>query len=129
MMLAHLFHHPSRVLAGCLLLGLSGCANEALNQQLATSREAVDQAKMVGAAETAPAEFDVAVEKLNRANAAAKERHEEDATRLAQQAQVDANLARARTDSTQARIAAVELTKSNLILSETINRANQNQQR
>jgi hypothetical protein len=127
MMLAHLFHHPTHLLAGCLLLGLSGCANEALNQQLATSREAVDQAKMVGAAETAPAEFDVAVDKLNRANAAAKERREVDAKRLAQQAQVDANLARARTDSTQARIASAELAKSNRILRETLNQTHQNQ--
>ena len=127
MMLAYLFHHRSRMVAGCLLLGLSGCANEALNQQLATTREAVDQAKMVGAAETAPAEFDVAVDKLNRATAAATERHAEEATRLAQQAQVDANLARAKTDSTQARIAAAELTKSNQILREALNRANQNQ--
>jgi hypothetical protein len=127
MMLAHLFHHPTRVLAGCLLLGLSGCANEALNQQLATSRETVDQAKMVGAAETAPAEFDVAVDKLNRANAAAQERREVDAMRLAQQAQVDANLARAKTDSTQARMASAELAKSNQILRDTMNQANQNQ--
>ena len=127
MMLAHRIYHPSRVLAGCLVLGLSGCANEALNQQLATSREAVDQAKTVGAAETAPAEFDVAVDKLNRANAAAKDHREVDAKRLAQQAQVDANLARAKTDSTQARIAAAELTKSNQILRETLNRANRNQ--
>jgi hypothetical protein len=127
MMLANLFYRPSRVLAGCLLLGLSGCANEVLDHQLATSREAVDQAKMAGAAETAPAEFDVAVNKLNRANAAAKEHHEKDATRLAQQAQVDANLARVKTDSTQARIAAAEVTKSNRILRDTINRANQNQ--
>ena len=127
MMLAHLFHHPSRVLAGCLVLGLSGCANEALNQQLAASREAVDEAKMVGAAETTPAEFDVAVDKLNRADAAAKARHEDDAKRLAQQAQVDANLARAKTDSTHARIAAIELTKSNQILGEALSRANQNQ--
>jgi hypothetical protein len=126
MMLAHLFHHPSRVLAGCLLLALSGCANKVLNQQLATSREAVDQAKIVGAAETAPAEFDVAVDKLNRANAAAKERHEVDAMRLAEQAQVDANLARAKTDSTQARIASAELAKSNQILRETMNSAHQN---
>lgn len=128
MMLAHLFlHHRSRMVAGCLLLGLFGCANEALNQQLATTREAVDQAKMVGAAETAPAEFDVAVDKLNRADAAAKERHEVDAMRLAQQAQVDANLARARTDSTQARIASAELAKSNQLLRETLARAHQNQ--
>lgn len=127
MMPAHLFYRPSSVVAGCLLLALSGCANEALNQQLATTHEAVDQAKMVGAAETAPAEFDVAVDKLNRADAAAKERREVDAMRLAQQAQVDANLARARTDSTQARMASAELAKSNRILRETLGHANQTQ--
>jgi membrane-bound lytic murein transglycosylase len=126
MLLANVFLHPSRVLAGCVLLALSGCANEALNQQLATSREAVDQAKMAGAAETVPADFDAAVDKLNRANAAAKQ-DKTGAMRLAQEAQVDANLARARTDSAQARTAAAELIKSNQILRETMIRANENQ--
>jgi hypothetical protein len=54
-------------------LALCGCANEALNQQLATSREAVDQARIVGAAETAPADFQVALDKMDRASAAADE--------------------------------------------------------
>jgi hypothetical protein len=129
MMLVKLFPRPSRALAGCCLLALSACANEALNQQLATSREAVDQAQIVGAEKTASADYDSAVSKLNRANAAAKERNQDEAMRLAQQAQVDANLARAKTDSAQASIAAAELAKSNLLLRETINRANQNQQR
>lgn len=127
MMLANLFYRPSRVLAACSLLALSACANEALNNQLANSREAIDQAKIAGAAETAPADFDVAVDKLNRADAAAKNRDKKEAMRLAQQAQVDANLARAKTDSTQARIAAAEVDKSNQILRDWINRAHQNQ--
>jgi hypothetical protein len=128
MMLANLFYHPSRVLAACSLLALSACAtNEALNNQLATSREAVDQAQIAGAAERAPADFNLAAGKLNEANAAAKDRDEDRAMRLAQQAQVDANLARARSDSAQASTAAAELAKSNQILRETINRANQNQ--
>ena len=121
---AHLFHHPSRLLAACCLLVLSGCANEALNKQLATSREAVDQAKIAGAAERAPADFDTAVNKLNQATAAADNRKKKDAMRLAEEAQVDANLARARNDSAQARIAAAELEKSNDLLRETIARAN-----
>ena len=127
MMPAHRFHHPSRVLAACCLLALSGCANQVLNNQLANSREAVDQARIVGAAEMAPAELDAAVDKLNRANAAAKSRDDKVSMRLAQQAQVDANLARARTSSAQARIAALELTKSNQILIEQRNRHEQNQ--
>jgi hypothetical protein len=113
----------------CVLFALSACASEALNNQLATSQEAVDQARIAGAADKAPGEFNVAVDKLNQANAAANGRHKKDAMRLAQEAQVDANLARAKTDSAQASIAAAELAKSNLLLRETINRANQNQQR
>ncbi|MGZ5203093.1 MAG: DUF4398 domain-containing protein [Telluria sp.] len=128
MMPVHLFHRPSRVLTGCLVLALCGCASEVLNQQLATSREAVDQARMAGAAEKAPADFDSAVDKMNRATAAADNRKKDDAMRLAQEAQVDANLARARTDSAQARLAAAELEKSNRILRD-YRRENQNQQR
>jgi hypothetical protein len=124
MMLAHRFYRSSRVLAGCCLLALSACANQALNRQLASSREAVDQAKMAGAAETVPADFETAADKLHRASAAADKRKDDEAMRLAQQAQVDANLARARTDSAHARIAAAEMAKSNQILRETMSQAN-----
>lgn len=127
MMPAQLFHHPSRVLAACCVLALSACANEALNNQLANSREAVDQAKIAGAAERAPADFDTAANKLSQANAAAENRKKDDAMRLAQEAQVDANLARAKNDAVQSRLAAAELQKSNDIMREMVNRANQNQ--
>lgn len=126
MLLANRFFQPSRVLTGCCLLALCGCASEALNQQLATSREAVDQARSAGAAEKAPADFDSAVDKMNRATTAANDRHKDDAMRLAQEAQVDANLARARTDSAQARLAAAEMEKSNQILRD-YRRTNPNQ--
>ena len=129
MMHVKLFIHPARVLAPCCLLALAACANPALNNQLANSREAVDQAKIVGAEQAAPAEFQVAVDKLNQASAAAEKRRSgDDAMRLAQEAQVDANLARAKTNSAQARLAAAEMAKSNQLLYEAINRTNQNQQ-
>jgi hypothetical protein len=118
MMLVNLFSHPSRVLSACFLLALSGCANEALKNQLANSREAVDQAKIAGAQQTAPRELDAAVNKLNQADDASKKWSKTDAMRLAQEAQVDANLARAKTDSAQANIAAAELQKSNQIMRE-----------
>lgn len=125
-----LFFHPARVLVPCCLLALAACANPALNNQLANSREAVDQAKIVGAEQVAPTEFQAAVDKLNQAGAAAgKRRSGDEAMRLAQEAQVDANLARAKTDSAQARLAAAEMAKSNQVLYEALNRANQNQQR
>jgi hypothetical protein len=130
MMPVRLFLHPARVLAPCCLLALGACANPALNNQLANSREAVDQAKIVGAEQAAPTELRLAVDKLNQANAAAEKRRSGDeAMRLAQEAQVDANLARAKTSATQARLAAAEMAKSNQLLYEEINRANQRQQR
>jgi hypothetical protein len=129
MLHANLSNHASRLLVGCALLALSACAtNKELTAQLANSREAVDQAKMAGAEHTAAADLDVAVGKLDRANAAAKNRDEKDAMRLAEQAQVDANLARARSESAQARVAAAEVIKSNQIMrAAAANRANQNQ--
>jgi hypothetical protein len=99
---------------------LSACASEALNNQLANTQEAVDQARIAGAADKAPADFSNAVDKLNQAKTAANTRHKDDAMRLAQEAQVDANLARARTDSVQARVAATEITKSNQILRDAL---------
>jgi hypothetical protein len=117
---------PSRVLAACLVFGLSGCAHEALDNQLANSREAVDQAKIAGAAETAPADYNAALSKLERANTDAQTREKDEAMRLAKEAQVDANLARAKTESAQARNAATEMAKSNFALRESFARANQN---
>jgi hypothetical protein len=130
MMLANPFNHPSRVLAACVVLGLAGCAsNQALDNQLASSREALDQAQIAGAEQVASADYNLAAGKLNRATDEATNGNKDDAMRLAQQAQADANLAHARTDSTQARIAAVELQKSNLALRDALIRARQNQQR
>ncbi|RZA35584.1 MAG: DUF4398 domain-containing protein [Lysobacteraceae bacterium] len=122
MMLPHRFHQPARALAACALLALSGCASKELNRQLANTRIAVDQAHIAGAAEVAPAEFQAASDKLQRAETAANDRKKKDAMRLAEQAQADANLARARTDSAQARVAAAEMAKSNSILSGAYNR-------
>lgn len=128
MIAAHPFFHPSRMLAACCLCALSACASEALNNQLASSREAVDQAKIAGAQERAPAEYDAAADKLNRATSAAQKRsNRTEAMRLAQEAEVDANLARATNDSTQARVAAAEMAKSNQALRDVIARVNRNQ--
>jgi hypothetical protein len=123
---AHLFSYLARGSAACVVLALSACASEALNNQLANTQEAVDQARIAGAADKAPADFSTAVDKLNQAKTAANTRHKDDAMRLAQEAQVDANLARARTDSVQARVAATELTKSNQILREALAQSRSN---
>jgi hypothetical protein len=128
MSLINLSNYSARLLLGCAVLALSACAtNKELTNQLANSREAVDQARMAGAEQTAAADMDVAVGKLDHANAAAKNRNDADAMRLAQQAEVDANLARARSEANQAKIAATEVMKSNQIMRAAANRANQNQ--
>ena len=129
MMLAHLSYRPARILAACALVALSGCANKVLNNQLATSREAVDQAKIAGAAERAPEDYSGAVDKMDRATAAAKKKDVGVAMRLAQEAKADADLARAKTNSSQARFAAAELEKSNQALRDEVMRTRQNQGR
>ncbi len=129
MMPAHRFHRPSRILAACAVLALSGCANEVLNNQMANSQEAIDQARIAGAGDVAPADLSAAVDKLDRARSPAGHRRGKDSMRLAEEAQVDANLARAKTDSAQARIAAAEITKSNQVLYDELNRMRQNQSR
>lgn len=129
MMPAHRFHRPSRILAACAVLALSGCANEVLNNQMANSQEAIDQARIAGAGDVAPADLSAAVDKLDRARSSAGHRRGKDSMRLAEEAQVDANLARAKTDSAQARIAAAEITKSNQVLYDELNRMRQNQSR
>lgn len=129
MLLANRFHLPLRLLAASALLALGGCAHEALDNQLASSREAVDLARISGAQEKAPGDFDVAVNKLDRANTAAQTRDKDEAMRLAQQAEADANLARARTNAMQARLAEAEMAKSNAILRDELSRPNPNQQR
>jgi hypothetical protein len=130
MMPAHRFHRPSRILAACAVLALAGCAsNKVLDNQLANTQEAIDQARIAGAADAAPADLSAAVDKLEQARSTASHRRGKDSMRLAEEAQVDANLARAKTDSAQARIAAAEITKSNQVLYDELNRMRQNQSR
>jgi hypothetical protein len=59
----------------------------------------------------------------------AKDKKDEDAMAYAREAQVDANLARAKNDSAQARFAATEIAKSNQLLRDERARIIQNQQR
>ena len=125
MRLANPHFRPSRVLAACCLLGLSACAHHELNDQLGKSQEAINQARAAGAAEMAPSDYNAANSKMRRARS-------EDtvvAMRLAEEAQADANLAHAKTNSTRAMNAATEMARSNQALREEINRSGQKQQR
>jgi len=130
MMFADHNSHPSRGLATCAaascIFVLSACAGtQALDEQLAISGEAVEQAKTAGAPQIASADFSAAQDKLNRANTTTQ--NEVAAMRLAEQAKADADLAHARTGSIRATAAVAEIARSNQALREEIRRSKQNQ--
>ncbi|MCU0759942.1 MAG: DUF4398 domain-containing protein [Steroidobacteraceae bacterium] len=91
--------HITRPLAGlcaAVALALGACASQPLpTDQLALAEQAIRDAERAGAVELAPVEMRNAREKLGAAQRAAGEREVDTTTRLAEQAQVDAQLAEA----------------------------------
>ncbi len=118
--------HTHSAVAGAMLLSLTACAvaPAAPVTQLAASRTAVDQARMAGAAESAPIEYDVAQRKLANAEAAYAAQDYLQATRLAREAEVDAQLAQARTGAIRAQDALAEVRAGARALQDEINRVN-----
>jgi hypothetical protein len=111
------------VAASCLL-ALSACANkQALNDQLAASRAALEQARLAGAASVAPEDYNMARDKLARAAAATGVQDKVIAMRLAEQAQADAEVAKARAGAVRNTAAAAEIAAANQALREEINRS------
>jgi hypothetical protein len=95
-------HAVASLLAASLLL--SGCASAPRpDADLAAAEAALSNARRVGASEVAPLEFASAQQKLGQARAAADERQYERARQSAAQAQVDAELAAAKSRAAQAR--------------------------
>ena len=93
-----------------LLIMLNGCAGiPAPTEQMALSTAAVGQAGKAGATEMAPAELQLAREKLDKAKLAMTKEDFDDARKLAEQAQVDAQLAEVKSRSGTAGKAAGEL--------------------
>ena len=82
------------------VLILPGCAStgDMPREQMAVARAAVDRASGPAAAE-APVEVSQARDKLERANAAVARKDYDEARRLAEKAEVDANLAEAKSHS------------------------------
>ena len=82
------------------LLILPGCAStgDMPREQMAVARASVDRASGPAGAD-APVEVSQARDKLERANAAVARKDYDDARRLAEQAEVDANLAEAKSHS------------------------------
>jgi len=102
---------------------VAGCASvPAPTEQIAVSKAAVANAVGAGGPEFAPAEMRTAQEKLDRANQAMAAQDYERARWLAEQAQVDAQLAVTKARSAKAQKAAYALQEDNRVLREELNR-------
>lgn len=102
---------------------LAACATTpAPTSELAVSTAAVAHAAGAGAPQLAPAEMQTARDKLGRATAAMDAKDYDNALKLAQQAEVDAQFAEARAEAMKARKAADAMQESNRVLREEMNR-------
>lgn len=91
-------------------------------EQLATSRAALSQAERGGAGEYAAVELLAAREKMNRAEVAMRDGRNDEARRLAEQAEADAVLAEARARSGQSQKAVDDMKQAIETLREEIQR-------
>ena len=89
---------------------------------VAVSKAAVDSAASADGAQYAPVEMRSAREKLAKANKAMADKDYEVASEMANQAQVDANLAQGKASSAKAKIAADALQEDIRVLREELDR-------
>ncbi len=105
------------------LLAMTGCASvPAPIEQLAVSTAAVANAVSAGGPEFAAGDMRNAREKLDRANVAMTAKKYEVARSLAEEAQVDAQLAGARARTAKAKKVSAELQEDSRVLREEISR-------
>jgi len=104
----------ARSLAWCAAAAaLAACASTPIpNEKIAVAQAAVQRAEQSGAPELAPVEMAAARDKLARAQQAAAKHDAQPATQLAEQANVDAQLAEATAEQQHSRKAAMELDAS-----------------
>ena len=120
--------HPARPWrpAMALMLAtslLAACASvPPPTEQMAVSTAAVARAAQAGGTELAPGDMALARDKLAQANAALAQEKNDNARTLAEQAQVDAQVAEAKARSVKANKAAAELQESNRVLRQEIQR-------
>jgi hypothetical protein len=103
--------------------GLAGCASmPPPTEQMAVSRAAIDQAQSAGAVQYASAEYDSARRKLDLATLAIRDQDYVKARRLAEQAEIDANLAQAKAGAAQSEKSVAEIREAIRVLREELNR-------
>jgi hypothetical protein len=124
---------PSRILAAialscATLAALGGCASTPVpNEKIAVAQASLSRAEQNGAPQYAPVELATARDKLARAQAAAAHHDELPATQLAEQADIDAQLAEATATEKQSEKAAAQFDASLQALRQsTMQNANPN---
>lgn len=118
---------PQALLGAALcgaVLTLAACASgpPPPTAQMAVANAAVAHATAAGSAEYAPTEMNMAREKLNRATTAMAAKDHENATRLAHEAQLDAQVAEAKTEAAKAQKAATAMQDAGRALREEMAR-------
>jgi hypothetical protein len=100
-------------LGAALALSVAGCASTPIpNEKIAVAKSSVSRAEQSGAPEYAPVEMAAARDKLARAEKAAADKDAQPATQLAEQANVDAQLAEATAQQHKSHKAAAEFDAS-----------------
>ena len=105
---------------------LAGCKSiPAPTEQIATSKTAVDSALSAGGNEFAPLQLKSAIDKMEAAERAMGDKNYVLARQLAEEAQIDAQLAEAMARSNKAQKAADALQESSRVLRQEIDRQTQ----
>ena len=116
--------HLFLVAAALGLTVMAGCATSSIfsSQKISQGDKAITDAQLSNASVSAPDELKTAEEKLAQAKEAQAKKNYELATRLAEQASVDADYARARATSDNSQKAADEMRKKTKVLREEVER-------
>ena len=107
-----------------VLLGLSACAsNPAADEKIAVAKASIQRAEQAGAPQSSPVELAAARDKLARAEKANADHSMKPANELAEQANVDAQVAEASAQQQRSHTAAVEFDASLRALREESTRS------
>jgi hypothetical protein len=116
-------------ISAAVVWGFTACASSPVpNEKIAVAKASVQRAEASGAPAFAPVELAAATDKLNRAEKAAADHQEQPATLLAEQANVDAQLAEATAAQQRAHKAAMEFDASMQALRQESMRSTQSAQ-
>jgi hypothetical protein len=119
----------SAAIGAAVVVGLAGCASTPVpNEKIAVAKASVQRAEQSGAPEFAPVELAAARDKLSRAEKAAADHDARPANMLAEQANIDAQLAEATATQQRSHKAATEFDVSMQALRQESARSTQTTQ-